>query len=165
MTKRKRGACITAEAITDWSEAGESTGAQTERDENIDNWEDLASDVASQSAVASGVAKWVGPSTGNADQAEGHPEGLDQISPRGPIDQLGGCQQETLTVIHLLGVEYMWEGNCSRPNETLEAPVAAGLGRYPASNTLPGNPTVVTEESLVQDAFWQFLRDAGYETW
>lgn len=53
MTKRKRGSCITTEAITDWSEASESPRAQPESDETIANWEDSASDVASQSNVAS----------------------------------------------------------------------------------------------------------------
>lgn len=165
MTKRKRGTCIIVEAITNWSESGESTGAQPKKGGSINNCGGSASNVASQSAVAFGVANWIGPSTGNVGQAEGHPEGLDQISPRGPVNQLDGCQREALPVTHRLGAEYRWEGNCSSPHETPEAPAAGGPGRYPASNTLSGNPTVVTEESLVQAAFWQLLRGAGYETW
>ena len=165
MTKRKRSICTIAEAITNWSEASELTGVQPKSDENIDNWGDSASDVASQSNVAIGAANWVGPSTGNANQAEGHPEGPDQISTRGPVDQLGVCQREASPVVHRLEAEYRWEGDCSRTPESPEVPVAADPGRYPASNTLPGNTTVVTEENLIQTAFWYLLRDAGYETW
>ena len=111
------------------------------------------------------MANRVGPSTGNANQSEGHPEGLDQIPNRGPVDQLGVGQREASSVVHWLGVEYRWEGDCSITLESPGVPVAADLGRYPASNTLSGTTTVVTEENLVQAAFWQLLRDAGYETW
>ena len=48
--------------------------------------------------------------------------------------------------------------------KTRDTPEAAGPKGYPVRDTLPGNVEVADEGSMTQAAFWQLLKDAGYDT-
>ena len=165
MAKRKRGIFTVAEAVTNWFEASEPTELNPGRGENVDNWIDQDSAVASQSHVALRPSNWLDNSAGRDIQAEALPKGLDQISTQEPVDQLGVNPKGTNQLVDWLDGSWRLEGERTEAQGVARAPSAPGTGGYPANDTLPGNVEAETNESLIQAAFWQLLRDAGYDTW
>ena len=93
------------------------------------------------------------------------PEGLGPVSTYELADQLVANPTGTSPLVDRLDGRQQSEGERTEAQGTIGTRVATDTGGYPANDTLSGNGETETSESLTQAAFWQLLKDVGYDTW